>query len=80
MARKQAIASITGVSNGAGNHAHGVLVELPAEVTDATLHNVQITITGGADGKKRHASALVSLEDLLAALCNANLVIHGGAK
>lgn len=75
MARKQEIARISGVSNGAGNHAHGVLIELGSDVDASTLHNVQVTITGGADGKKRHASALVSIDDLRTALAAAETAL-----
>jgi hypothetical protein len=71
MARNTPIARVTGIATGSGNHAHSIVVELPASVDAATLHNVQITIVGGADGKKRHASALVSIDDLRAALAAA---------
>lgn len=75
MARKQAIATISGVSTGTGNHAHGILFELGADVDSSTLLNLQVTITGGADGKKRHASALVSIDDLERAIAAARSAI-----
>jgi prolyl-tRNA editing enzyme YbaK/EbsC (Cys-tRNA(Pro) deacylase) len=80
MARKTELARITGVSTGAGNHPHGILIELPADVDASTLHNLQITITGGADGKKRHAAALVSIDELERALVLARRAIDASGN
>jgi hypothetical protein len=75
MARKQTIARIDGISTGAGNHAHGVLIEIGNDVDASTLFNLQVTITGGIDGKKRHASALISIDDMRAAVAAADAAI-----
>lgn len=56
MARKTRIGAVAGVSN--GGHAHGVLIETTAD------SRAQLTVTGGADGRKRHAAALLSLADI----------------
>lgn len=77
MARKTTIARIDGVSNGAGNHAHGVLFEIGADVDASTLLNLQVTITGGPDGKKRHAAALVSIDELERAVSLARAALEG---
>lgn len=66
--KKRHIARVDGASTGVGNHPHGVLVEL-------TPHHVQVTITGGVDGKKRHASALVDIDELEAAIAAARAAI-----
>lgn len=63
---KQRIAHIEGMSNGINNHPHGVLLELEGDAS--LLFNLQVTITGGADGKKRHASAKVDLDALQRAI------------
>jgi hypothetical protein len=69
MARKIPVARLDGMSNGSSNHPHGVLVEIVDD--PSLLFGLQITVTGGADGKKRHASALIDLDSLEAAIRDA---------
>ena len=72
---KQRIAQIDGMSNGNGNHAHGVLIELVDAADASLLLNLQVTITGGADGKKRHASAKIDIDALQRAIDAARKVM-----